>query len=508
MFHRTILPGIALLAVVAAASGARAADDAETAATVSPLLDTLTKSHSASERKQAAAKLAEVAATAVPELEKFLARKRATTEADRRAVLAAINADVPDKKGRFRTPKRETAKDEQVKDDFDWLAALLEIDQKRPGMRDVLPDVAVIRALAASRDVDAARAIFDFAFSEDGLVYRDECGRYLRKMSPYSLPALIRKYAIRKKYSSERRYATYQLERLDKENPEKALAAAADDEQLQVEIFRAWEETQTRWAVYAVFNALNDDNPTLRAAARRAWHAYIAGPPPPEAPKRKLVLPGGEQTDEEEPLWLTSRELARIELARKHEELFGELPMRKTKNVELTKKILDYYDAKRAEGLASQIAAAREAAEKKDYATATEKFARVLAQVRNDEVAAEAAKAYLGLASELEKQKRWREASVAYREAQGLSADEQAANNALAGFHYALGKALEAEGADGSAEFRRAAKLSPRHRGAVKALTGHDPEARSTPWLLYAGIGGGAGALILLIIGLALRRRG
>lgn len=507
MFHRTILPGIALLAAMAAGPDARGSEVPGTSSDVSTLLDTLKKSHSATERKQAAAKLAEVASTAVPALEKFLHRKRASTEAERRAVLTAIDADVPDKKGRFRTPKRQTKKQVQAKDDFDWLAALLEIDQKRPGMSDVVPDVAAIRALAASKDVDAARAIFDFAFSDDGLVYRDECGRYLRKMSPYSLPALIRKYAIRKKYSSERRYATYQLERLDKENPQKALAAAADDEQLQVEIFRAWEETQSRWAVYVVFQSLNDDNPTIRAAARRAWKAYIAGPPPPEAPKRKLVLPGGELTDEEEPLWLNSRELARIELARKHEELFGELPMKKTSNTKLTEKILAYYDAKRAESLQSEIAAARTLAEKKDYAGATAKFARVLAQVSDNEVSAEAAKAYLSLAAELEKQQKWREASVAYREAQGLAADEKAANQALAGFYYSLGKALEAEGADGSAEFRHAAKLSPKHRGAVKALTGHDPEVGGTPWLLYAGIGGGAAALALLLFGLAVRRR-
>lgn len=508
MFHRTILPGIALLAAMAVVPDARGSEESDASSDVSSLLDTLKKSPSATQRKQAAAELAEVASTAVPAIEKFLQRKRASSEADRRAVLAKIDADVPDKKGRFRTPKRQTKKQVQAKDDFDWLAALLELDLKQPGMSDVIADVAAIRALAASKDVDAARAIFDFAFSDDGLVYRDECGRYLRKMSPYSLPALIRKYAIRKKFSSARRYATYQLERLDKENPKKALDAAADDEQLQVELFRAWGETQSRWAVYVVFESLNDDNPTIRAAARRAWQAYIAGPPPPEAPKRKLVLPGGELTEEEEPLWLNSRELARIELARKHEELFGELPMKKTSNVKLTEKILAYYDSKRAEGLQSEVTAARALVEQKDYAGATEKFARVLAQVSDGAVAAEAAKAYLALAAELEKKQEWRKASVAYREAQGLAADENAANQALAGFYYALGKALEAEGADGSAEFRRAAKLSPKHRGAVKALTGQDPEESGTPWMLYAGIGGGALALLLLILGLAARRRG
>ena len=49
--------------------------------------------------------------------------------------------------------------------------------------------------------------------------------------------------------------------------------------------------------------------------------AYITGPPPPPAPMKKLVLPGGKLTKKEKPLWLTYRELADNELRKARNEL-------------------------------------------------------------------------------------------------------------------------------------------------------------------------------------------
>src|SRR5262249_46284025 len=143
-----------------------------------------------------------------------------------------------------------------------------------------------IRALAATKDPRAASAILDIAFAEDTMIYRDECGRYLRKMEPYSVPALTRESQAAKD-PERRRYATWQLERLDRQDPLKALSSAAGDERLTIAVLDAFRETKLREAVHAVWTKVGADSPAVRAAARAAWMDYITGPPPPPAPRKK-----------------------------------------------------------------------------------------------------------------------------------------------------------------------------------------------------------------------------
>ena len=81
---------------------------------------------------------------------------------------------------------------------------------------------------------------------------------------------------------------------------------------------------------------------------------------------------------------------------------------------ELSAKLIEHYDAKRAEQLASDVAAAREKAAAEEWAGAAELFGRVLVQVPNHEVVPEAAKAYLGLAKQHEKDEGWREAEALF----------------------------------------------------------------------------------------------
>jgi hypothetical protein len=146
------------------------------------LLDAIARRQPAAARLETAAALAQLAPDAIPELQAFLARQRRSNEAGRREVLRAIKADVPTKDGRFRPPGRGQEK-VNMGDDFDWLAALVELDH-RAGLGEVIADVAALRALAASKSSRGAAAILDFGFTDDGLVYRDECGRQLRKMAP------------------------------------------------------------------------------------------------------------------------------------------------------------------------------------------------------------------------------------------------------------------------------------------------------------------------------------
>ncbi|MEM9493060.1 MAG: hypothetical protein AAGC55_28180 [Myxococcota bacterium] len=80
------------------------------------------------------------------------------------------------------------------------------------------------------------------------------------------------------------------------------------------------------------------------------------------------------------------------------------------------------------------------------------------------------------------------------------------AEDALASHYYALGKGIEADGGDGAAAFRQADSATP--DGATLSARGEAAAAQPEgQWMLYSGIAGGAGALILLILGLAVRWR-
>ena len=279
-------------------------------------------------------------------------------------MLAAIKASVPDKSGKFNTPERHSGKEEQDRRDeetLDWLAgAAGKLDAQAPGsIAEVIADDAAIRALAATKDVHGAQLIFDAAFLDEAMIMRDECGRYLRKLTPYNLPALVIESESGTNYD-RRRYATYQLERLDRQEPLKALDAAVADEGLSVAVLDAFRSVHHRGAVHAVWTKVNADSPRVRAAARTTWLAYVSGPPPPPAPRRRLQLAGGKLTKYPKPLYLTYRELADNELRKAANELLHEdYPLadpsvddsgvteqdRPGSNVEdLTKRLFEYYD--------------------------------------------------------------------------------------------------------------------------------------------------------------------
>src|SRR4051812_47925266 len=204
---RLLVIACATFAAVRPAAADKDVDEAKA------LLDTLSTSASKDERVAAAAKLAELAPHVVATLGEFLARKHESTPDQRRAVLRSIKASVPDKGGNFSSPGHEKAAKIRADDAFDWFAELV-AQPPQSGLGDVIADDAAIRALAGSKQLDAAKIILDVAFASDTIVYRDECGRYLRRMSPYSVPVLI-VASQSKKDRSRQRYSNYQLERVD-----------------------------------------------------------------------------------------------------------------------------------------------------------------------------------------------------------------------------------------------------------------------------------------------------
>jgi len=488
-------------------------------AQVTSLLDKIVAAPDRAARAAAIAEMTKVAPAAIGAIDAWLARPHKASIDERREVLAAIEASVPDKTGKFKGPERQTGKERQADDDLDWLAKLLELDPAMAGVGEVIADVAAIRALSASKEIAAALPIFDAAFREETMIYRDECGRYLRKMEPYSIPALTEQSAG--KYD-RKRYATWQLERIDRQEPGKALGASAGDEQVTIAILEVFRTTKIREAVHAVWGKVNDDRPRVRAAARATWMDYITGPPPKPAPKKKLQLPGGKLTKKEKPLWLTYRELADNELRQAANELLHEdYPIedptslddheRPTSNVkvdllEVTKRLFDFYDGERAKVDGAQWAAAKAKADSGDLATATTMLDRLISQKPDVAEPEAVAKIYFAWAKFLEDKQQWAEAASAYSKAHGIAPKGERANDALAAHHYTLGKSLETQGKDGGPDFRRAVALKPDYAPAESAAEAASGGAPRPIWMLYAALVAGLLAAALFAVAMVRRR--
>jgi TolA-binding protein len=469
------------------------------------LLATLDQGDAAG-RDAAIKELLTLGGRAQTELVAFLARPHATTVDVRRKVLAAIKASVPDKAGHFSNPGQLKESAAKADDELDWLAALAALPPTTPGLAETLADIAAIRALAAAGDDASARAILDVGFAPDTMIYRDECGRRLRAMAPQSIPALT--LGSQAKGEIERRYATYQLERLDRQEPSKALAAAAGDEALRVAILDAFRVTHHREAVHAVLAAIDDESPRVRTAARAAWMAYVTGDAPPPAPRKHLQLPGGKQADKATPLWLTYRDLADNDLRKASQELFGE-DLTDAKDVDLealSKRVFAYYDDLRSKRDQAVYAAAKAKADAGDLAAAAQVFDQLLAANPERPERAEMAGYFYHLGKTLEDKQAWRDAATAYSKAAALDPSGTRATDAQAGRDFALGKALEADGKDGGAAFRRAAALRPNDPAARQAADKASPDLAGPPWFLYGAIAAAGLALLFFVVGLARRR--
>ncbi|HKE14086.1 MAG TPA: hypothetical protein VKB80_04465 [Kofleriaceae bacterium] len=468
-----------------------------------PLLDKLAAAATAADRRQAVEALLALDPIPVAELTKVLARQRPSAEAERRELLSARGYDVPDDKGKFRAPGRQPEKEEKDNDKLDWLAALYE-QPASPALSDVLVDIAAIRALAASKHTRGAAAILSFAFDESGIAYRDECGRYIRRMAPWSLPALIRAAENPAARSAGRaRYARYQLERLDRENPRKALNDAPTDE-LAAEILHTFADSQYREAVFVVLDNVDHVSPKVRKAAREAWTEYATGRAPKPPPKQKLQLPGGKLSEEEVPLWLDHRELADIAIRRRLEELTGKKPATRATLKDMSAQLFAVYDKRQRARLDKELAAGTQEATAGHIAEAALRFDAILVQAPDYARRGAMADTYMRLGDELEKAGKWREAATAFGKAHAVSPPGETADLALARHHRARGRGLAAEGKEGAAaEIARAKEIDQ----AVDSRELEQSGRGSRQWMLIVGICGGLAGFGLLAMGLAWRRR-
>ncbi|MEO8705903.1 MAG: hypothetical protein ABI867_38080 [Kofleriaceae bacterium] len=480
------------------------------------LLEKIVAAADAPARTQAIAEMQKLAPEAIDAVAEWVQRTHTAELADRRKVLAAIKADVPDKSGRWVTPQR-TQKQQKTADELDWQKELLALDQAMPGIGEVIADVAAIRAIGSVKSVHAVQLVFDVAFADEAMIYRDECGRYIRKLEAYAIPTLTAESLGRKE--ERRRYATWQLERIDRQDAVKALAAATGVEELQIAILETFRETHHREAVRAVWMYVDNDAPRVRAAARKTWMDYITGPPPPAAPRKRLQLAGGKLTKFAKPMWLTYRELADNELRKAANELLHEdyaIEEQSTDDssvkvtgvsgpinqVEVTKRLFEYFDGERTKRDTAQWDGAKKKADAGDLVGATVMLDRLIAANPNRSQRGEMAKVYFDHAKQLEGAQKWAEASAAFSKAYGLDPKQPT----LAAVHFTLGKSLEAAGKDGGADYRRAVALDPSYSQAKTAADKSASDAAGKPvWMLYAAIG--AGGLALLLFGAAMMRR-
>lgn len=237
-----------------------------------------------------------------------------------KALLRLIGAAVPDPSGRFPTAAAPAPRP-------DWLLRLLRhasSGSSGAGARAVAVEaaysVALARGLAARRQAVGAEALLVFAYVHGG-AFRDECGALLRAMGEAAVPTLVRAGQLRHPLAYRMaRYAEYQLDRLDRSRPD--LALQVDAPRLRAELLRAYGSVRHPAAVGDVLRLTAATHPVVRDAARWAVLRYVSAPVAAAGPpRRRLRLPGGQTSADEQDLYLDAGELMRRAVAARNAAL-------------------------------------------------------------------------------------------------------------------------------------------------------------------------------------------
>lgn len=349
---------------------------------------------------------------------------------------------------------------------------------------EAMERVAEMRAIAGMRRLDGVDPIFKLAF-EDGGVFRDECGRQIRAMDSYAIPALIRLMhqpnVGRQSMAKQRRYASYQLDRMDRQRPSKAIATAPDD-YVRAEIIHAYGETRALDAVEAVLNQVDSPSHRVRKEARWTWLRYVTGKAPPPAPRRKRKLPGGKEEAEEKPDYLTYREIATLALQKQLAAINNEPTDPNASAKEMTDELFEYYDKKRAAEWDDEFAAAKAKEAAGDVEGATDEYGWILAHDPGYPRRGEMAHAFALRGDALAAGHEVSRALGYWRQAVDLSPD--GADARYAGARVALYDGLQAldRGDADVGAFRRALALDPSLGAARAGLSRAESMAARRRW--------------------------
>jgi hypothetical protein len=237
-------------------------------------------------------------------------RKKPTGEY--RSLLSVIGGDVPNRYGYFALAWKK-AHGHRVRLSEDWFEDLLTLPSGRvsgplrPVYRDCVLTTALLRASARIGATtpeltgDVVEALLDAAYLHRG-TFRDEVGRALQSIGDEAIAHLVRaaippKHDDKEKTGLQRaEYAAYNLDRMDRLHPERASKAVADEPRRLIALFDAYSRSRTPEAAGVLAAQLDAPEPSLRAAARKAFLPFVLGPAPRARHKKLRVLGGGTTT--------------------------------------------------------------------------------------------------------------------------------------------------------------------------------------------------------------------
>jgi tetratricopeptide (TPR) repeat protein len=269
--------------------------------------------------------------------------------------------------------------------------------------------------------------------------------------------------------AKQRRYAAYQLDRMDRQRPQKAISTAPDD-RVRADIIHAYGDTRALDAVEAILGQVDSPSHRVRREARWAWLRYVTGKAPPPAPKRKRKLPGGKEEAEEKPDYLTYREIATLALQKELTAINNAPPDPNLTAKQMTDELFEYYDKKRAAEWDGQFAAARAKEQNGDLRGATDEYGWILAHDPNYAHRGDMAHAFARYGDSLRDQGDVPRALGYWRQAIDLAPDGPDARAAQARVALYDGLAALGHGDADVGAFRRALALDPSLAEAQKGL--------------------------------------
>lgn len=255
-----------------------------------------------------------------PQLRELMLAERTHRKQDYRVLLSLIGGDVPNRYGHFaRAWKR--AHGHKIKLSEDWFEDLLALDQARvqPIFHDIYRDCVLEAALlqaaseigrAPARAPVVVDALLAAAYVHKG-TFRDEVGRAIRRIGDPAVPSLVRR-SIRpptpEGLSEKQRaafddsvevrqseYAEFQLDRMDRLLPHRAIGAVREDPAQLSDLLAAYGERRPSQAAAPLLEFIDAELPRVRASARGALLAFVTGPAP-KTRRKTLRLLGGQTT--------------------------------------------------------------------------------------------------------------------------------------------------------------------------------------------------------------------
>lgn len=246
-----------------------------------------------------------------PQVKQAMLADRKDGKSQYRRLLAVIGGDVPNRYGHFDLHWKQ-AHGYKVKLSEDWFEDLVSLPRgkvssaMRPIYRDCVLEAALLRAAASigvedeQKTPEVVDALLDAAYVHKG-TFRDEVGRAVQRVGDPAIPQLLRRMVPPEEFEDDEEsipyrqaeYAEYNLDRMDRLAPGRAIAAVRDAPDLLADTLSAYGIAKLGEAPPHLLEYFDDPDPNIQAAARASFLAYVTGPPPKARRKKLRTLGGG-----------------------------------------------------------------------------------------------------------------------------------------------------------------------------------------------------------------------